>query len=169
MNPMFFKTAQIKAKTLPNYVQFTKINLLLSRNFDDLMNTEKSDSGRTKVVSPPEKNVKMQQKMTSKTKLWWKTLENQTVMMWEAYLIFYMTFMSFKDCLHVVWHWCIKCIDKVIRKSKKSSHTSLTVHNVVLRVSSFLLCQTWSWCSCLCLCLGQSWSSFISLSCKNGI
>ena len=69
MNPMFFKTAQIKAKTLPNYVQFTKINLLLSRNFDDLMNTEKSDSGRTKVVSPPEKNVKMQQKMTSKTKL----------------------------------------------------------------------------------------------------
>ena len=65
------------------------------------MNTEKSDSGRTKVLSPPENNVKMQQKMTSKTKLWWKTLENQTVVMLEVYLIFYTTFMSFKDCLHV--------------------------------------------------------------------
>ena len=56
----------MKATTLPNENVCTKINFMHQRQIDPLLNTDRADFHKTKVLSPIEHNVKMSREVTSK-------------------------------------------------------------------------------------------------------
>ena len=53
--------AHMKAKTLQNHVEMMNLSSVKHIYFSILMNTERSDLGKTKVLSPTESNVKIEQ------------------------------------------------------------------------------------------------------------
>lgn len=53
--------AGMKAKTLSNFVQYNTLKYIFFTEGRLITNTEKSNFGKTQVLSPPETNVKMKQ------------------------------------------------------------------------------------------------------------
>ena len=83
------------------------------------MKKERSDFGKTKVLSPTESNVKIEQVINFKYKnMLHSELSSGAVR--SKFNILY-DFMSLKDCIHVVRQGFIQFIDEVIRNSKESS------------------------------------------------
>ena len=82
------------------------------------MKTERSDFGKTKVLSPTESNVKIEQVIYFKYKNMLHNISELSSVLWDPNLISCMTSMSLKD---KVRQGFIQFIDEVIRNSKESS------------------------------------------------
>ena len=82
------------------------------------MKTERSDFGKTKVLSPTESNVKIEQVIYFKYK---NMLHNISELSSGAVRSKCNILYDLKDCIHVVRQGFIQFIDEVIRNSKESS------------------------------------------------
>ena len=135
------------------------------------MKTERSDFGKTKVLSPTESNVKIEQVIYFKYK---NMLHNIRELSSGAVRSKFNVLYDFHELEGL--HPCgsasfIQFIDEVIRNSKESSlacsQSSSRFFGFVFHVSSFILPQT---CSMMFISgdwAGQSWSTLIFFALRN--